>query len=103
MGVSVAVSVPLVRKPQGNPAMVVKAMPIAMTGVQIVAAGRMAGSNRFSSRSRQLTGVQIVPATKASRNRNGATIAERNVVTTGRRMAGNAMMVNAAVFVAATL
>jgi hypothetical protein len=99
------VSVLLVRKPQGNPAIVVKAMPIAVTVVQSVAAGRILGSSRFGSlnRSRQLTGVQTVRATKASRNHNGATIAARNVVTTGRRMAGNAMMVNAAVFVAATL
>ena len=93
----------MVRKPQGNPATVGKVMPIAVTVVQSVAAGRMAGSNRFSSRNHQLTGVQIVPATKAKRNRNGATIAVRNVATIGRRMAGNAMMVNATVFVAATL
>jgi hypothetical protein len=94
-----AVSVPLVRKPLGNPAMVVKAMPIVVTAVPSVAAGKILGSNRFGSlnSNHQLTGVQIVQATKASRNRNGATIAERNVVATGRRMAGSAAVLVATI------
>ena len=94
-----AVSVLLVRKPQGNPAMVVKATPIAVTAVQSVAAGRILGSSRFSSlnRNHQLTAVPIVQATKASRNHNGATIAARNVVATGRRMAGSAAVLVATI------
>ena len=83
---------PLVRKRRDNPAMVAKAMPIVVTAVQSVAAGRMAGSDRCSSRkrNRRLTAVQTVRAPKASLNHNGATIAVRNVATTGRIMAGNA-------------
>ena len=88
------VSVPLVRKRRGNPAMVVRAMEIVATGGQRAAAGRILGSSL--NRSRQSTAAQTVQATKT--NHNGAKIAATN----GRQMIGNAMMANGTVFVATT-
>lgn len=98
------VSVPLVRKPQGNPAMIGKAMPIVVTGAQIVAVVKMHGGNRFSSLSRkcQSTAAQTVQAVKANLNHNGATIAVSKVGATGTIIAGNATMASVTVLVATT-
>lgn len=100
----VGVSVPLVRTLRDNPPVVVKAIPIAGIAAPSVAAGRAAGSIPLSSLSRscRVTALQNVQTTKF-RNRNGATIAGRNVVTTGGIMVGSAMTANAMVLVATTL
>lgn len=107
--VAAAASLPLVRKWRSNRVVVVKARLIAAPSVLIavpnVAAGRILGSNRHSNlnRSRRLTGVQTVGATKFSRNRKRAKIAARDAVMTGRIVAGNAMTAKATVLDAITV